>query len=478
MDPGHGDRLYSIFSHVFQFVYILIAYQNNSRKFGNFFLILLEARPKGIMSNIFLLRENHTNVRTEIVAGITTFMTMAYLLALHPQILSETGMDRGAVFTATILASVAAMGIMAFYANLPIALAPGMGLNAFFAYTVVLQMGYSWQIALTAVFIEGILFILLSFFRVREAIINSIPASLKKAISVGIGLYIALIGLTNAGIITGNESTLVALGDLTDPAVLLALAGIMVIGILLVLKVRGALILGILIVSLAGIPFGITQVPEHGIVSAPPSLEPVMFKFDLKHLTDPEMLTVIFTFLFVDIFDTVGTLVGVCSKAGLLDSEGKVPRVKRALLADAVGTTIGAAIGTSTVTSYIESAAGISAGGRTGLTTLVVAFLFLLALFLSPLFLAIPAAATAPALVVVGLFMFSSIQRTSLEDYSEAIPVFLTVIIMPLTYSISEGIVFGIFSYVVLKLVSGRWKEISFVMFILCILFVLRHLLL
>lgn len=430
------------------------------------------------MNSVFRLRENHTNARTEVIAGITTFMTMAYLLALHPQILSEAGMDRGAVFTATILASVAAMAIMAFYANLPIALAPGMGLNAFFAYTVVLQMGYSWEMALTAVFIEGLLFILLSFFRVREAIINSIPAGLKQAISVGIGLFIALIGLSNAGIVTANESTLVALGDMTDPSVLLALAGILVIGALLVLKVRGALILGILIISLAGIPFGITQVPERGIVASPPSLEPVLFKFDLRHLADPEMLTVIFTFLFVDVFDTVGTLVGVCSKAGMLDKEGKVPRVKRALLADAIGTTVGAALGTSTVTSYIESAAGISAGGRTGLTTLVVAVLFLLALFLSPLFLAIPAAATAPALVVVGLFMFSPIQRTNLEDYSEAIPVFLTVIIMPLTYSISEGIVFGIFSYVVLKLISGRWKEISFVMFILCILFVLRHILL
>ncbi len=431
-----------------------------------------------ILEKTFRLKEHSTRLRTEMVAGITTFMTMAYILAVNPQILSETGMDRGAVFTATILASVIAMLIMAFYANLPIALAPGMGLNAFFAYTVVIHMGYSWEMALTAVFIEGIIFIVLSFLKVREAIVNSIPLNLKHAISVGIGLYIALIGLENAGIITGNPSTLVTLGDMSDPSVLAALTGIILIGVLLILKVRGALIIGIITISLIGIPMGITQLPDQGIVVAPPSLKPGFFQFDFNKIFEPEMLIVVFTFLFVDIFDTVGTLVGVCSKAGLLDSSGNVPRVKRALLADAVGTTCGAILGTSTTTSYIESAAGISAGGKTGLTTLFVALLFMAALFFSPVFLMIPASATAPALIIVGLFMISPVKNINLDDYSESIPVFLTVIMMPLAYSISEGIVFGIFSFVVLKVFSGRWKEVSLVMYILCVLFVLRHLLL
>lgn len=433
---------------------------------------------QGILEKTFRLKEHSTRLRTEMVAGITTFMTMAYILAVNPQILSETGMDRGAVFTATILASVIAMLIMAFYANLPIALAPGMGLNAFFAYTVVIHMGYSWEMALTAVFIEGIIFIMLSFFKVREAIVNSIPLNLKHAISIGIGLYIALIGLENAGIITGNPSTLVSLGELSDPSVLIALAGIILIGALLILKVRGALIIGIIIISLVGIPIGITQLPDQGIVVAPPSIKPGFFQFDFNKIFEPEMLIVVFTFLFVDIFDTVGTLVGVCSKAGLLDSSGNVPRVKRALFADAVGTTCGAILGTSTTTSYIESAAGISAGGKTGLTTLFVALLFTAALFFSPVFLMIPASATAPALIIVGLFMISPVKNINLDDYSESIPVFLTVIMMPLAYSISEGIVFGIFSFVLLKVFSGRWKEVSLIMYILCVLFVLRHLLL
>ncbi|MBN1158361.1 MAG: NCS2 family permease [Bacteroidales bacterium] len=431
-----------------------------------------------MIEKIFHLRDENTTIRTEAVAGITTFMTMAYILAVNPQILGETGMDRGAVFTATILASVIAIFIMAFYANLPIALAPGMGLNAFFAYTVVLTMGYSWDMALTAVFIEGSLFIILSFFRVREAIVNCIPVNLKHAISVGIGLFIALIGLHNSGIIEGNPDTLVSLGNLSDPSVLMALTGIILMGVLLILKIRGALIIGIIIITLVGIPLGITQLPEQGILAAPPSLSPVFFQFDFHKIFEPEMLIIVFTFLFVDIFDTIGTLVGVCSKAGLLDSSGNVPRVNRALLADAAGTTFGAILGTSTITSYVESAAGISAGGRTGLTALVVALLFLAALFLSPVFLMIPAAATAPALVIVGLFMTSPVKNINLGDYSESIPVFLTIVMMPLAYSISEGIVFGIFSFVLLKLFTGRWKEVSVIMYVLCILFVLRHLLL
>jgi len=430
-----------------------------------------------MLERLFQLKKNGTNPKTEVIAGITTFMTMAYILAVNPAILSNAGMNREAVFTATALASFIAILIMAFYANLPIALAPGMGLNAFFAYTVVIQMGYSWEMALTGVFIEGIIFILLTFFKVREAIIDSIPLNLKHAISVGIGLFIALIGFSNAGIIVKNEATLVSLGSLSDPKALLALAGIIFTGILLVFRVKGALILGILFTALLGIPFGITQVPQQGIISLPPSLSPVFMKFDFSKLFTADMLIVVFTFLFVDVFDTVGTLVGVCSKAKLLDEKGRVPRARQALFADAVGTVAGAMLGTSTVTSYIESASGVSEGGKTGLTALVVGILFLVALFFSPLFLIVPNTATAPALVLVGLFMISPIQHINLEDYSESLPVFLTIITMPLAYSISEGIVFGMLSYVLIKLFTGKWKEVSLVMYILAVLFFIRHLL-
>jgi adenine/guanine/hypoxanthine permease len=430
-----------------------------------------------MLERMFQLKKNGTNPKTEVIAGITTFMTMAYILAVNPAILSNAGMNREAVFTATALASFIAILIMTFYANLPIALAPGMGLNAFFAYTVVIQMGYSWEMALAGVFVEGIIFILLTFFKVREAIIDSIPLNLKHAISVGIGLFIALIGFSNAGIIVKNEATLVSLGRLSDPKALLALAGIIFTGILLVFRVKGALILGILFTALMGIPFGITQIPRHGIMSLPPSLSPVFMKFDFSKLFTADMLIVVFTFLFVDVFDTVGTLVGVCSKANLLDEKGRVPRVRQALFADAVGTVAGAILGTSTVTSYIESASGVSEGGKTGLTSLVVGILFLVALFFAPLFLIVPSTATAPALVMVGLFMISPIQHINLEDYSESLPVFLTIIIMPLAYSISEGIVFGMLSYVLIKLFTGRWKDVSVVMYILAVLFFIRHLL-
>jgi AGZA family xanthine/uracil permease-like MFS transporter len=428
-----------------------------------------------MLERIFHLKENHTTVRTELIAGLTTFMTMAYILAVQPNILSTAGMDRNAVFTATALASIIAIMVMAFYANLPIALAPGMGLNAFFAYTVVIKMGYTWEMALTAVFIEGLIFVLLSFFRVREAIVNSIPMNLKHAISVGIGLYIALIGLTNAGVIVSNPSTLVSLGEVTDPRVLLTLSGIIITGILLVLRIKGALILGILITTVIGIPFGLTTLPEHGLFSTPPTVRPVFFKMDFGRIFSYDMLIVVFTFLFVDIFDTVGTLVGVCSKANLLDREGKVPRVRQALFADAIGTTTGAVLGTSTVTSYIESASGVMEGGKTGLTSFTVGLLFLVALFFSPLFLMIPSAATAPALVIVGLYMIGPIQKIDLEDYSESIPVFLTIILMPLAYSISEGITFGILSFVLLKVFSGRWKQVSLTLYILALFFILKH---
>jgi AGZA family xanthine/uracil permease-like MFS transporter len=430
-----------------------------------------------MIEKLFKLRQNGTTVRTEILAGATTFMTMAYILAVNPNILSSAGMDRDAVFTATALSSVIAILIMAFYANLPIAVAPGMGLNAFFAYTVVTQMGYSWEMALTAVFIEGILFILLTFFRVREAIIDSIPMNLKYAISVGIGLFIALIGFSNAGVVVRNDATLVSLGDLSDPNALLALAGIIITGILLVFRMKGALLAGIMITALIGIPLGITRMPEQGLMSLPPSLAPVFFKFDFSRVFTADMLIVIFTFLFVDVFDTVGTLVGVCSKAGLLDEKGGVPRARQALLADAVGTTAGAVLGTSALTAYVESASGVSEGGRTGLTALVVGGFLLLSLFFAPLFLMIPSAATAPALILVGLFMISPVQKINLEDYSESLPVFLTMIIMPLTYSISEGIAFGMLSYVLIKLFTGKWREISVVMYILAVFFILRHIL-
>jgi AGZA family xanthine/uracil permease-like MFS transporter len=429
-----------------------------------------------MFEKIFQLKTHGTNVRTEIIAGITTFMTMAYILAVNPFILSNAGMDRDAVFTATALSSFIAIVIMALYANLPIALAPGMGLNAFFAYTVVIQMGYNWEIAITAVFIEGLVFILLTFFKIREAIIDSIPMNLKHAIAVGIGLYIALIGFSNAGVVVQNDATLVSLGNLSDPKVLLALAGIVFTGILLVFRVKGALVLGIIATAVMGIPFGITHLPQK-LISLPPSISPVFFKFDFSALFTWDMLLVIFTFLFVDLFDTVGTLVGVCSKANLLGEDGKVPRVRQALFADAIGTTAGAMLGTSTVTSYIESASGVAEGGKTGLTSLVVGMLFLVSLFFAPLFLMIPSAATAPALVLVGLFMISPIQKINLDDYSESLPVFLTMIIMPLAYSISEGIAFGMLSYVCIKFFTGRWKQVSAVMYILAVFFILKHLL-
>jgi AGZA family xanthine/uracil permease-like MFS transporter len=427
-----------------------------------------------MLEKLFHLKEKDTSIRNEVLGGVTTFMTMAYILAVNPQILGDAGMDKNAVFTATIISSVIAMIAMGLMANLPIALAPGMGLNAFFAYPGVIGMGYTWETALTAVFIEGILFIILSLFNVREAIINSIPVNLKYAISVGIGLFIAFIGLKNAEIIVGDPNTLLKMGDTNDPAVALALAGIIFTGVLLIFRIKGALIIGMLIITLIGIPLGITKMPEGSLISMPPSLRSTFLAFDFSSFLQPDLIAVVFTFLFVDVFDTVGTLVGVCSKAKLLDEKGQVPRVKQALLADAFGTVAGALLGSSTVTSYIESAAGISAGGRTGFTTLVVALLFLLALFLFPVFNMVPGVATAPVLVIVGLFMISPIQNIDLENYAEAIPVFLTIIVMPLSMSISEGIIVGMISHVLLLVLTGRWRQISLVMCILCAIFLLK----
>ena len=430
------------------------------------------------MKQFFKLEENNTNVKTEVLAGITTFMTMAYILIVNPIILSETGMDFGGIFTATALSSLIATLMMALYANYPFALAPGMGLNAFFAFTVVLgPMGKPWEFALTAVLIEGIIFILLSFIKAREAIFESIPLNLKNAVSVGIGIFISFIGLSGAGIVKAGNGTLVALGELTSGAPLLAIIGIIITGLLLIKNVKGALLIGIVITTIIGIPMGVTILPENfsTIVSMPPSLKDVAFKFvGFDQIFSFEMLVVVFTFLFVDIFDTVGTLAGVATKANMLDEEGKLPRVGAALMSDAVGTVVGACLGTSTVTTYVESASGVAEGGRTGMTSLVTAAMFGVALFFAPLFTLVPSAATAPALVIVGLFMMSPITKINFNDYTEAIPAFLTIVMMPFAYSIAEGIVFGMVSYVILKAISGKFKDISLVMWILSVLFVLR----
>ncbi|TVR32392.1 MAG: NCS2 family permease [Spirochaetaceae bacterium] len=424
------------------------------------------------MEKLFKLKEHNTTVKTEVLAGLTTFLTMAYILIVNPLILSDAGMDFGAVFTATALASAIATLVMAFVANLPFALAPGMGLNAFFAYTVVIGMGYSWQFALTAVFLEGIIFIVLTMLNIREAIVNSIPMNVKRGIAVGIGLFITLIGLNNAGIVVPYEATMVTLGDVTSGGALLALIGLIITGGLLAFKIKGALLLGIVITALIGFPMGITQPPSGSW--APPSLAPTFAQFDFSQVFSTDMLIVLFTFLFVDLFDTAGTLIGVSTKAGIIKPDGTIPKAKEALFADAVGTTVGGLLGTSTVTTYIESASGVAEGGRTGLTSVTTAVLFLLALFVSPLFLMIPGAATAPALVLVGLFMMGPVKDIDLEEYTEAIPAFLAIIMMPFTYSIAEGIIFGVLAYVLLKLISGRHKEIPISTYVVALIFILH----
>lgn len=426
-------------------------------------------------SRYFSFQDNNTSLGREIDAGFTTFMTMAYILVVNPLILGDAGMDPGAVFTATALSSMIATLFMAFLANLPFALAPGMGLNAFFAYYVVLQLGYSWQMALTAVFLEGIIFIILSFFNVREAIINSIPLSLKKAISVGIGLFIAFIGLSNVGVIVQGDGVLLALGNMMDKEVLMTLAGIFLIAVLLSKRVKGAILIGIFAMTLVGIPLGITQMPSgiSSIISAPPSLAPTFFKFDWSNIFSTDMLIIVFTFLMIDMFDTVGTLVGVSTKAGMLDENGNVPRAKEALLADAIGTVAGAAMGTSTVTTFVESASGVAEGGRTGMTAFTTAILFLLSLFLAPLFLMVPSAATAPALIIVGCFMMSPVGEIDWDDFTEAIPAFLTIAMMPFAYAINEGIVFGIISFALIKLMAGRGKEVPKLTYLIAGLFIL-----
>jgi AGZA family xanthine/uracil permease-like MFS transporter len=428
-----------------------------------------------MLDKFFNITGSKSTLRTEIVAGITTFMTMAYILAVNPDILSATGMDKGAVFTATALSAVIATLVMALVAKLPFALAPGMGLNAFFAFTVVLGMGYSWQFALTAVFLEGIVFLLLTAFNIRELIVNSIPLNLKHAVSVGIGLFIAFIGLKGAGVIVDNPATLVCLGDMKDPSVIVGLVGILLTGVLFARNIKGSLLIGILFSTVLALLLGVAHMPDnYQFVSLPPSLAPIFFQFDFSQILTVDMAIVLFTFLFVDMFDTVGTLVGVASKANMLDEEGRVPRVKQALFADAIGTFFGAILGTSTVTTYVESAAGVSEGGKTGMTALTTAAMFALALLFAPVFVMIPSAATAPALVIVGLFMMSPILKIKFDDFTESIPAFLCIIMMPLTYSIADGIVFGMLSFVALKLFTGRYKEISPVMIVIAILFIIK----
>lgn len=426
------------------------------------------------LTKLFGFDPSSMKVSTEILAGITTFLAMSYILAVNPSILADCGMDKNALFTTTAVASIFATLVMAIYGKLPFALAPGMGLNAFFCYTVCLGMGYSWQFALTAVLIEGLIFIVLTLTNVREAIVNALPLSLRKAIGAGIGLFIALIGLKGGGIVIDNPATLVDLGDVTSGAGLLSVIGLVITAILVILNVPGALLIGIIATTIIGIPLGVTQFA--GVLSTPPSMKPIFGQI----MTDPsqifslDMLVVVFTFLFVDMFDTIGTLVGVTTKANMVDEKGNPKRLNQAFMADAVGTVAGALLGTSTVTTYVESASGVAQGGRSGLTAFSVAVCFALAMFFAPLFTAIPGSAVCPALVIVGLFMLSPIKDIPLDDMSEAIPAYLTMILMPVTYSISNGILLGLISYVVLNLCSGKAKKVSWFMAVLAVLFVLK----
>ena len=434
----------------------------------------------------FKLKENHTTFKTELMAGLTTFITMAYILVVNPSILSATGMDAGALLTATCIASALGTFFMAIFANYPFVLAPGMGLNAYFAYTVCAQYGYSWQVALAAVFIEGIIFIILSLINVREAIFDAIPANMKKAVSVGIGMYIAFIGLQNAGVVVNNASTCVSLGDVRTVPVALALIGTIITLALVIRKIRGALLLGILITWVLGIicqvtgiyavdvEAGVYSLIPTGVVSAPPSIMPIAGKMSFTAAGIFDFIVVIFAFLFVDLFDTLGTLIGVSTKAGFLDKNGKLPKIKGALFADALATTVGAVLGTSTVTTFVESASGVSDGGKTGLTAFTAGILFLIALLFAPILTTIPSFATTPALVVVGLMMVENVRDIEFSDYTEGFPAFMTILMMVVCYSISEGLVFGVLSYVLLKLFGGRKSELNPVIVIIAILFFLK----
>lgn len=427
-----------------------------------------------MLEKLFKLKENKTTVRVEIVAGIITFLTMSYILVVNPNILSATGMDRSALFTATAVAAIIGTLLMAFIPNLPIAQAPGMGLNSFFAFSVVLGLGYSWQMALTAVFIQGIIFVLLTFFNIRELIVKSIPNTIKYAIPAGIGLFITFLGLQNAGIIVKDENTMLTLGAMSNPHVWVALLGLILTAVLYYKRVHGAFLIGIASATIFAVVLGLVEVPEGSLVSLPPSISPVFMKFEWANMLSFDMVIVVFTFLFVNLFDTIGTLLGVASKIGITDKDGSFPQIKKALFADALGTVFGAIAGTSTVTSYVESASGVAVGGRTGLTALSTAIMFALALFLAPIFLMVPASATAPALILVGLFMLTSVVKINFEDMTEALPAFLTMIMMPFAFSIAQGIVFGMLSFVFMKALSGKWKHISVTMWVIFVLFIVK----
>ena len=427
-----------------------------------------------MLKKLFGYDATQTTVKTEIVAGVTTFLTMSYILAVNPSIFSQLeGMPGGAVFTSTAIAAIIGCLAMAFIGKMPFGLAPGMGLNAFFVYSVCLGMGYSWQFALTAVFIEGLIFILLTLTNVREAIVKAIPMNLRNAIGAGIGLFIAFIGLASAGVVVHNDATLVALGDITTGSALLTLIGLVVTGFLYAKKIPGSILIGIIITMIIGISMDVTEFK--GIMSQPESIEPIFCKFEFENVFTLDMLVVVFTFLFIDMFDTMGTFVGVCTKSNMVDEKGNINRINEAFMADSIATTAGAMLGTSTTTTYVESAAGVAQGGRSGLTAFTVACCFVVALFFSPLFLSIPAAATAPALIIVGLLMIEPVVRIPFDDVTEAIPAFVCIIMMPLTYSISNGIMLGMICYVFINLVCGNFKKVTLTMYILAILFILKY---
>ena len=430
------------------------------------------------LQKTFGLNPAKHSVRTEIIAGITTFLTMAYILAVNPSIFStleSQGMPTNAVFTATALAAIVGCLVMSIYAKKPFGLAPGMGLNAFFVYTVCLAMGHPWQMALTAIFLEGILFILLTVTNVRKLIVDAIPVTMKRAIGAGIGLYIAFIGLKSAGIIVNSEATSVALGSFSEPAVILSIIGFLITSVLVILNVKGGMLLGIIATTLIGIPMGVTNF--NGVMSTPPSIEPIFCKFEWSQILSWDMVAIVFTFLFIDMFDTIGTVVGVSVKSGMVDKDGNVDGINKVLMADAVATVAGAVFGTSTTTTYIESASGVSEGGRTGLTSFTIAVCFAIALMFSPLFLAIPGAATGPVLFIVGVMMASPVKDIDWSDYSEAIPAFVTMLLMPLAYSISDGIMLGMITYTVLNALAGKLKKVSVMMWVLAVLFILRYVL-
>lgn len=429
-----------------------------------------------MLSKLFGFDPSKHNIKTEVMAGITTFLTMAYILAVNPSIfsnLADKGMDTNAVFTATALAAIIGTLAMAIYAKKPFGLAPGMGLNAFFVFTVCLTMGYSWQFALTAILIEGFIFVVLTLTKVRTLIVDAIPASVKRAIGAGIGLFIAFIGLKNAGIIIESSATFVTIGTMTEGTALLGVIGIVLTSVLVIKNVPGSLLIGILATALIGIPMGVTHFS--GVVDTPPSVAPLFCQFEFHNIFTLDMLVVVFTFLFIDMFDTMGTLVGVCTKAGMMQKDGRIPGLNKAFMADAVATMAGACLGASTTTTYVESAAGVAQGGRTGLTAFSTAMCFVVAMFFAPLFLSIPAAATTPVLVIVGLFMLTPVKDIDLDDYAESIPAFITIVMMPLTYSISDGILCGVISYVLINMLCMNWKKLNPTLYVLAALFIMKY---